>query len=106
MHDLGSDLDQLLPQRRRQPPASLCIDCVCVLDDAVIQRDMGTPGLWSPALAAETTTFACIPARADSLTLFQFGCPAAGSANHGDTENAQRMEPQMHTDRHGWESGA
>ena len=51
-------------------PPILCIDCICILDDALIHRDMGMPGTWAPALAAEITDFACVPAGAQSLASF------------------------------------
>ena len=64
-------LDKLVALHAKLHP-SLWVDCVCILDRAVIHRFGFAPGPigWSPEFATLRTPLACIGAGADSLLLF------------------------------------
>jgi len=60
---------QLRAHQEGLPPA-LWVDCVCVLDEAVLYRYSGAPGMWTPEAATSPTPLASVAAGHDSLLLF------------------------------------
>ena len=59
-----------LVEEQADVPEGLRVDCVCVLDEAVIFRSLGDPGMWQPAPWDAPATLACQAAGADSLLRF------------------------------------
>jgi hypothetical protein len=64
---LGRELRELQGGRS----VALWVDCVCVLDEALIYRMSGTPYLWAlPVPVTETGALACVAAGTESLLVF------------------------------------